>query len=129
MVSWESRKQPIVTLSSVEAEYITTTSATCQAVWMRRILKDLLQEQQEPTTIFCDNNSTIMLSKNHVFHKKTKHIDTRYHFIRELVNNKEICLEFRKSKEQVTNIFTKALARDAFQRLLSSLGVCAVTDE
>jgi hypothetical protein len=83
---------------------------------MRRMLKYLLQEQHEPTTVFCDNNSTIMLSKNHVFHKKTKHIDTRYHFIRELVNNKEICLEFCRSKEQVTDIFTKSLARDAFQK-------------
>jgi hypothetical protein len=85
IVLWESRKHPIVTLSSTEDEYVAVTSATCQAVWMRRMLKDLLQEQHEPTKVFCDNNSTIMLSKNHVFHKKTKHIDTRYHFIRELV--------------------------------------------
>jgi hypothetical protein len=66
---------------------------------MRRMLNDLMQEQQEPMTIFCDNNSSIMLSNNHVFQKKTKHIDTRYYFIRELVNNKEICLEFCRSKE------------------------------
>ena len=59
---------------------------------MRRVLKDLSQNHQEPTTIFCDNNSAIELSKNHVFHKRTMHIDTRFHFIRELVNNKEICL-------------------------------------
>jgi hypothetical protein len=96
---------------------------------MRRMLKYLLQEQHEPTTVFCDNNSTILLSKNHVFHKKTKHIDTRYHFIREFMNDKETCLEFCRSKEQVTNIFTKALARDAFQHLHSSLGVCVVTNE
>jgi hypothetical protein len=82
MVSWESRKQPIVTLSSAEVEYVTATSVACQVVWMRRMLKYLLQEQQETTTVFCDNNLAIMLSKNHVFHKKTKHIDTRYHFIR-----------------------------------------------
>jgi hypothetical protein len=55
-----------------------------------------------------------MLLKNHVFHKKTKHIDTRYLFMRELVNKKEICLKFSKSREQVTDIFTKYLARDAF---------------
>jgi hypothetical protein len=78
------------------------------------MLKYFLQEKQEPTTIFCDNNSTIMLSKNRVFHNKTKHIDTRYHFIRELKNNKEICLEFCKSKEKIADNFTKALARDAF---------------
>jgi hypothetical protein len=91
--------------------------------------KFLLQEQQEPTIVFSDNNSSIMLSKNHVFHKKIKHIDTRYHFMRELVNNKEMCLEFCRSKEQVTEIFTKALARDTFQHLHSSLGVRAVTKE
>jgi hypothetical protein len=129
VVSWASRKQPIVTLSSVEAEYVSATRATCQAVWMRRMLKYLLHEQHEPTIVFCDNNYAIMLSKNHVFHKKTKHIDTRYHFIRELVNNKEMCLEFCRSKEQVANIFTKSLARDVFQHLHSYLGVCAVTDE
>ena len=87
VVSWASKKQPIVTLSSAEAEYVAATGATCQAVWMRRMLKDLSQNQQESTTIFCDNYSAIALSKNHVFHKKTKHIDTRYHFIRELVNH------------------------------------------
>jgi hypothetical protein len=96
---------------------------------MRRILKDLLQEQQEPTTVLCDNNSAILLSKNHVFHKKTNHIDTRYHFIKELVNNKEICLEFCRSKEQIADIFTKVLARDAFQHLCSNLGVHTVIDE
>jgi hypothetical protein len=68
MVSWASRKQPIVTLSSVEEEYVVAKSAACQAVWIRRMLKDLLQEQKEPTTVFCDNHTTIFLSKNHVFH-------------------------------------------------------------
>jgi hypothetical protein len=129
MVSWASRKPPIVTLSSVEAEYVIATSPACQAVRTRRMLKYLLQEQQEPTTIFCENNLVIMLSKNHLFHKKTKHIVTRYHFIRELENNKKICLEFCRSKEQVADIFTKALARDAFLHLRNSLGVHAVTNE
>jgi hypothetical protein len=82
IVSWASRKQPIVTLFSAEAKYVAATSATCQVVWMRRMLKDFLQEQQEPTTLLCDNNSTIVLSKNHAFHKKTKHIDTRYLLIK-----------------------------------------------
>jgi hypothetical protein len=116
-----------VTLSLVEEEYIAATSTPCPAVWMRRMLKYVLQEQKEPTTIFCDNNSTIMLSKNHVFHKKTKHIDTQNHFIRELVNSKEMRLEFCRSKEQIVDIFTKASAIDAFHHLSSSLGFCTVT--
>ena len=88
IVSWDSKKQPIVTLSSAEPEYVAATSVSCQVVWMRRVLKDLSQNHQEPTIIFFDNNSAITLSKNHVFHKRTKHIDIRFHFIRELVNNK-----------------------------------------
>ena len=98
VVSWASKKQPIVTLSSAKAEYVAATSAACQAVWMRRVLKDLSRNHQEPTTIFCDNNSAIALSKNHVFHKRTKHIDTMFHFIRELVNNKEIVWNFADLK-------------------------------
>ena len=115
VVSWDSKKEPIVTLSSAEVEYVAMTSDACQAVWMRRVLKDLSQNHQELTTIFCDNNLAIALSKNHVFHKRTKHIDIRFHFIRELVNNKEICLEFCRSEDQLANIFTKPLAKDTFQ--------------
>ena len=70
-----------------------------------------------------DNNSAIALSKNHVFHKRTKHIDTRFYFIRELVNNKEICLEFCRSEDQLADIFTKSLANDTFQYLRSYLGM------
>ena len=94
VVSWASKKQPIVTLSSAEAEYVVATSAACQAVLMRRVLKYLSQNHQESTTIFRDNNSTIALSMNHVFHKRTKHIDIRFHFIRELVNKKEFPWNF-----------------------------------
>jgi hypothetical protein len=123
IVAWASKKQPIVTISSTEEEYVEGTSAACQAVWMRRILKDLMHNQEEPTTIYCDNNSTIALSKNHVFHKKTKHIDTRYHFIRELVNNGELILQHCRSNEQLADIFTKALAQDQFEYLRKALGI------
>lgn len=110
-VSWASVKQSIATLSSVEAEYVAATTTTCQTVWMRRILKELLHEHKEPTHIFCDNKFAIALSINHVFHKESKHIDTRYHFILELVRNNEICMEFCRSKDQFAEIFTKPLGK------------------
>eukprot|EP00253_Pinus_taeda_P023909 PITA_23909 len=91
-ISWASKKQPVVSLSTTEAEYVATTAATCQAVWLRRVLRDLCHEQENGTTIYCDNSSAIALSKNSVFHKRTKHINTKFHFIRELVNNGEIVL-------------------------------------
>jgi hypothetical protein len=81
-VALASKKQPIVTLSFVEAEYVATTTTACQVVWMRIILNELLHEQYGATHIVCDNKSSIALSKNDIFHKKSKHIDTMYHFIR-----------------------------------------------
>ena len=91
-ISWASKKQPVVSLSTAEAEYVAATAAACQEVWLRRVLRDLCHEQEKGTTIYCDNSSTIALSKNSVFHKRTKHIDTKFHFICELVNNGEIVL-------------------------------------
>ena len=69
-ISWASQKQPIVTLSTTEVEYVSTTSVACQAMWIRQIMSNLMQDQEGATKIHCDNNSTIELSKNHVFHKK-----------------------------------------------------------
>jgi hypothetical protein len=123
VISWASKKQPIVTLSSAEAEYVAATSAACQAVWLRRVLEGLQQKQEGPTTVYCDNNSAIALSKNHVFHQKSKHIDTRYHFIRELVNNGEVHVEHCKSIDQLADIFTKPLAKDIFEFHRNNLGI------
>jgi hypothetical protein len=93
LISWASKKQPIVSIYSAEAEYVAATSTSCQVVWLRKILNDMSHTEKEPTLIFYDNTSEIALSKNHVFHKKIKHIDTHFHFIRELVNNGDIALQ------------------------------------
>ena len=94
MISWESRKHPIVSLSSSEALYMEATSTTFHVVWLIIILLDLTHEEEELTTIFWDNCSTITQSKNHVVHKKSTHIDTKFHFICEMVMNGEISLQF-----------------------------------
>lgn len=75
-ISWSSKKQSTVSLSSTEAEYKALCSSTCEAIWLRRMLEDIGEGQQEPTTIICDNQSTIKLRNNPVCHKRSKHIDT-----------------------------------------------------
>jgi chaperone required for assembly of F1-ATPase len=95
--TWTSKKQPIVTLSTCEAEYVAATSSVCHAVWLRSLLKELHMSQVEATEIFVDNNLALALAKNSAFHDRSKHIDTRYHFIRECIARKEVQLEFVKS--------------------------------
>eukprot|EP00253_Pinus_taeda_P016157 PITA_16157 len=119
-ISWASRKQPIVV---AKAEYVAATAATCQLVWMRRMLRRLCQEQTKGTVIFCDNSSTIALSKKYVFHKRTKHINTKFHYIRELVNNGEIVLKHCRTQEQVADILTKPLGQKSFEFLRKCLGM------
>ena len=99
--TWMSKKQPIVTLSTCEAEYVVTTSSVCCAMWLRSLLKELQMFQEEATKTFVDNKSTLALAKNPVFHDRSKRIDTRYHFIRECIARKEVHLEFVKSHDQV----------------------------
>eukprot|EP00253_Pinus_taeda_P003233 PITA_03233 len=122
-ISWASKKQSIVALSTAEDEYVAAIAATCQAVWMRRMLRSLGQEQAKTTVIFCDNSSAIALSKNSVFHKRTKHINTRFHYITELVSNGEIALEHCRSQEQVADILTKPLDQKSFEFLRKCLGM------
>ena len=88
-----------MTISSTEVEYVAATSIACQALWMCQVFLDLHHHQEELTPILCDNKLTIALSKNYIFHKRRKHTDTRYHFIKELVNNGEIYVEFYKSED------------------------------
>lgn len=122
-ISWASKKKPIVSLSTEEAEYVTGTTAVCQTVWMRRMLRDLRHDQEGMTTIFFHNTSAIALSMNFFFHKRTKNIDAKYHFIRELINNDEIVLHHCKSQEQFADIFTKPLPRESFVYLRDCLGI------
>ena len=102
MISWAYQKQPIVSMSSAEVENVAATTAACHVGWLRRLLKDMGHAAKYLTSIFYDNSSAIQLYKHNVFHRKSKHIATRYHFIRELVNNGEITLLFCGSKEQLS---------------------------
>ena len=88
-ISWQSQKEKVVALSSCEAEYIAATTAACQGIWLARLLADLKNEEVGSVMLKVDNKSAISLSKIPVFHDRSKHIDTRYHFIRECVEDGE----------------------------------------
>ena len=122
-VSWSSQKQSIVALSSCEAEYIAATSATCQAVWMSRLLGELMRNEVTKAKLLVDNQSAITLSKNPIHHNRTKHIDTRYHFVRQCVEDKKIEIDFVRTKDQLADIFTKALGKMKFLEMRDRIGI------
>lgn len=125
-VSWSSKKQAAVTLSTTEAEFISAALCACQAIWMQRVLKYLRWNHSKCSVIYCDNCSTIKLSKNPVMHGRSKHIAVRYHFLRDLSKDGVVELKYCSSQEQIADIMTKPLKLDAFVKLREQLGVCEV---
>jgi hypothetical protein len=112
-----------VALSSCEAEYIAGTGAACQAVWLARLLKETMGISTVTPRIMMDNMSAIALSKNPVLHGRSKHIKTKYHFIRECVERGELELEYVRTGDQIADILTKPLGRVQFQDLRARIGV------
>ena len=123
-VSWISKKQPIVTLSTTEAEFVAAAGCASQVVWMRRVLHQLGHTQKKSTIVMCDNNYMIKLSKNPVMHGRSKHIDVRFHFLRELTNDGIIELIHCGIEEQTVDVMTKPLKLESFQRFRSHMGMC-----
>lgn len=126
LITWASQKQRCVALSSCEAEFMVATLATCQGIWLRRLLREITGQNVPPVEIKVDNRSSLDLMKNPVFHGRSKHIDIRFHFIRECVENGEITVEFVPSEEQKADILTKPLGRLKFEVMRDLLGVMKV---
>ncbi|KAM1357424.1 hypothetical protein ACFX2H_031230 [Malus domestica] len=126
--SWASVKQNCVALSTAEAEYISASEATTQAIWLRFVLEDFGEFQTEATPVHCDNTSAIAITKNSVFHQKTKHINRRYHFIKDALKDGIIDLVYCPTNEELADIFTKPLPKDRFNYLRSMLGVKSAQD-
>jgi hypothetical protein len=127
-VAWSSRKQPIVTLSTTEAEFIAAAHCVCQGIWLKRILDNIGLKQKQCLTVLCDNSSTIKLSKNPVMHGRSKHIDIRFHFLRNLSSEGSIELVHCASKDQLADVMTKALNLPLFEKFRKQLGVCKLND-
>ena len=122
VVSWSSRLQPSVALSTAEAEYMAAATATKEALWLRILLKD--QEcQDETVNIKCDNQGAIQLGKNPIASQRSKHIDVRYHFVREHVQSGDVIFKYCATQEMVADILTKPLPRAKFVFCREKMGV------
>ncbi|GJX97401.1 hypothetical protein Tco_0353199 [Tanacetum coccineum] len=118
-----TQKQVTVALSSCESEFITATAAATQALWLKRLLSKLTHSQEEKVTIQVDNKSAIAQMKNPVFHERSKHIEMKYHFIRECVEKEDIQVKFINGEYQKADILTKALPKIKFLTMRQLIGL------
>ncbi|XP_073224806.1 secreted RxLR effector protein 161-like [Cicer arietinum] len=125
-VLWSSKKQPIVALSTTKAEYIAAISCASHGIWMKRILEKLGSKQGDCILVRCDNSSTIQLSKNPVLHGRSKHIEVRFHYLRNLTEEGRVKLVHCGSQDQMADIMTKPLKLESFTKLRQMLGVMEV---
>ncbi|GJW62973.1 retrovirus-related pol polyprotein from transposon TNT 1-94 [Tanacetum coccineum] len=126
LVSWMSKKQNCTAMSSAEAEYVALSASYAQVMWMRTQLKDYGFNYNK-IPLYCDSQSAIAISCNPVQHSRTKHIHTRYHFIKEQVENGIIELYFVRTEYQLADMFTKALPEDRFKYLVRRIGMRCLT--
>jgi hypothetical protein len=125
-ICWSSKKQPVTALSSCEAEYIASTYAACQMIWLESLMRELKCQLQLPLQLLIDNQSAINLARNPVSHGRSKHIETRFHFIREQVMNGKIDMVHCSTHDQVADALTKAVKLDRFEALRECLGVVKI---
>jgi len=122
LISWHSKKQVCVALSTVEAEYIVVGSCCAQIFWIKQQLEDF-RIKISKVPLLCDNTSTINLTKNHIQHSRTKHIEIRHHFICDHITNRDCEIKFVSIERQLVDIFTKPLSNDRLYSLLNELGI------
>ena len=123
LVTWTSKKKICTSQYTSEAEYVAAAINCTNIVWIKHLLKGMKEEITKPMILYCDNTSAINISKNPMMHAKIKHIAIKYHYVREMVEDKHVKMEYIHSKEHIANIFTKPLPKDAFEYLRGKLGV------
>jgi hypothetical protein len=130
LITWQSQKQRVATLFRCEAEYIVATMKACQGIWLGRLLAEFRGEDEvSPFTLKIDNQSAIQLSRNPVFHSLSKHIDTKYHFIRQCIKEGRVRVEHVDTNQQLADIFMKSLGHDCYVELHTKLGLIKVKEE
>ena len=118
---WSSKQQRVVALSSMEAEYIALSSASQQAIFLRGLLRDLDSDDGLAVKIYIDNNAARQAAMNHAVSQRSKHIDTRYHYIRQLVARGDVVLEYVASADNIADLLTKAVGGTVLERLIDKL--------
>ncbi|KAL5778179.1 hypothetical protein ACOSP7_011105 [Xanthoceras sorbifolium] len=124
-VSWKSTLQSTVALSTTEAEYMAVTEAVKEAIWLQGLLKDLGFGQKH-VKVHCDSQSAICLAKNQVYHVRTKHIDVRYHFVREILEEDQILLQKIHTAENPADMMTKVVTSIKFQHCLDLINILKI---
>eukprot|EP00253_Pinus_taeda_P021179 PITA_21179 len=122
-ICWSSKKQAAIALSSAEAEYRGVVNITIQTLWLQHFLTELGVQFRQPIVIWCDNQSTLKFCRDPVQQQRTKHIEIHMHYIRDLVHDRVIDLQFCTSAEQTADIFTKTFTEQKFRSLRDRLGV------
>ena len=125
-LSWCSKRQGCVARSTTEAEYIALSTASQEAVWLRRLLESVLKKQDKPTTLCENNQGAIELTKNPKFHNRTKHINVSYHYAREQVDNKIISLKYCRTENMLADVMTKGLTKAQFEKFRDMLGLIKI---
>jgi len=126
-VSWMSKKQELVTLSTAEAEYVAATHAVKEGVWLCHFVEEAFQPLMNPTILYCDNQAAIALTKDRSFHAHTKHIDIRYHFIRFVVDSGSFLLIYCPTADMTADTLTKALPSVKAKHFAAALGLCTTS--
>jgi hypothetical protein len=125
VISWSSKKHPIVSRSSTEAEYKSVANATAELLWIQYLLRDLDVHLPSPPKLWCDNIGATYLAANLVFHARIKHVEIDFHFVRDHVAAKTLQILFIPSKEQIADVLTKPVASNRFPWFCSKLNVQA----
>ena len=125
-VSWSSKKQEIVSLSTTESEYVAATHGMKEGLWLRSLLAKIFELFTDTMTLFSDNQSAIALTRDHQYHACTKHINVRYHFIRWVVENGSLRLVYCPTADMIADMLTKALPSPKVKHFAECLGLCAV---